>query len=115
MVCVYTIHRACGLWSVARSLSFTRLAGGGLCGSPASPPARSHQNIKGDVMNQPTDTPQVLTVVQAAQALQMSTDSVLRLIRAGQLPAARLGRGYRLRPEALTEAVRRREMVTATT
>jgi len=58
-------------------------------------------------MSQP-ETPQILTVAQAA-TLQMSTDSVLRLIRAGQLPAARLGRGYRLRPEALTEAVRRLE------
>jgi len=66
-------------------------------------------------MNQPKDTPKVLTVAQAAEALQMSYDATLRLIRTGQLPAARLGRGYRLRPEALTEAVRRREMVTATT
>ncbi len=62
-------------------------------------------------MSQP-ETPQILTVAQAATALQMSYDATLRLIRNGQLPAARLGRGYRLRPEALTEAIRRREMAT---
>lgn len=39
-----------------------------------------------------------LTVAEVADALRVSTMTVYRLIRSGELPAARIGRSYRLRP-----------------
>jgi excisionase family DNA binding protein len=39
-----------------------------------------------------------LTVAEVAGQLRVSTMTVYRLIRSGELPAARIGRSYRLRP-----------------
>lgn len=43
----------------------------------------------------PTD--QFLTVQEVAELMRVSTMTVYRLIKAGDLPAARVGRSYRLR------------------
>ena len=40
-----------------------------------------------------------LTVAEVAHALRVSNMTVYRLINAGELPSARVGRSYRIRPE----------------
>lgn len=57
---------------------------------------------------------QLLTVTEAAGRLRVSYATTLGLIRRGDLPAAKVGRAYRLRPEALDEALRRLERAEAT-
>jgi excisionase family DNA binding protein len=42
-----------------------------------------------------------LTVSEVAAVLRISTMTVYRLINAGELPAARIGRSYRLRADDL--------------
>jgi excisionase family DNA binding protein len=44
----------------------------------------------------PTDD-RFLTVQEVAELMRVSTMTVYRLIKAGDLPAARVGRSYRLR------------------
>lgn len=46
-----------------------------------------------------------LTVGEVARVLRVSTMTVYRLINAGQLPAARIGRSFRLREEDLDRYV----------
>lgn len=48
-------------------------------------------------------TEQFLTVQEVAELMRVSTMTVYRLIKAGELPAARVGRSYRLR-EAQVES-----------
>ena len=48
---------------------------------------------------------QFLTVGEVAGALRVSNMTVYRLINAGQLPAARIGRSFRLRQEDLDRYV----------
>lgn len=40
----------------------------------------------------------LLTVAEVATELRVSTMTVYRLIKAGELPALRIGKSYRLRP-----------------
>lgn len=40
----------------------------------------------------------LLTVAEVAGTLRVSTMTVYRLIKAGELPAMRIGKSYRLRP-----------------
>lgn len=47
------------------------------------------------------DDPPFLTVSEVAGRLRVSTMTVYRLINAGQLPAVRVGRSFRLRPRDL--------------
>lgn len=42
-------------------------------------------------------TPQLLTAAEVADRLRVSTMTVYRLIRRGDLPAVRVGRNYRVR------------------
>ena len=42
-----------------------------------------------------------LTVSEVAAALRVSTMTVYRLINGGELPAARIGRSFRVRPQDL--------------
>lgn len=42
---------------------------------------------------------QFLTVSEVAQTLRVSTMTVYRLIKGGQLPAARVGKAYRVRED----------------
>jgi excisionase family DNA binding protein len=39
-----------------------------------------------------------MTVAEVAQLMRVSTMTVYRLIKSGELPAVRVGRSYRLRP-----------------
>lgn len=43
--------------------------------------------------------PRFLTVAEVATMLRVSTMTVYRLIKGGQLPAARVGKSYRVREE----------------
>lgn len=52
-------------------------------------PERSSQN--------PLMADQFLTVAEVARQLRVSNMTVYRLIKAGDMPAVRIGRGYRLR------------------
>lgn len=40
-----------------------------------------------------------MTVTEVALLLRVSTMTIYRLVKAGELPAVRIGRSYRLRPE----------------
>lgn len=44
---------------------------------------------------------QLLTVAEVAELLRVSTMTVYRLIRSGELPAVRVGRNYRVRQRDL--------------
>lgn len=44
---------------------------------------------------------ELLTVAEVAELLRVSTMTVYRLIRSGELPAVRVGRNYRVRRGAL--------------
>lgn len=54
----------------------------------------------------------LLTVPEAAKRLRCSYPTALALIHRGQLPAAKVGRAYLVRPEAIGEALRRLEATT---
>ena len=47
------------------------------------------------------ETAQLLTVREVAATLRVSTMTVYRLIKAGDLPSTRVGKGYRIRPTDL--------------
>ncbi|MBW3664813.1 MAG: helix-turn-helix domain-containing protein [Actinobacteria bacterium] len=46
---------------------------------------------------------ELLTAAEVADQLRVSTMTVYRLIRSGELPAVRVGRNYRVAAEALDE------------
>lgn len=46
-------------------------------------------------------TPQLLTVAEVAELFRVSSMTVYRLIRNGELPAVRVGRSYRVSEEDL--------------
>lgn len=50
-----------------------------------------------------------LTAAQAAERLQLREDTVLRWLREGKLPGAKLGRIWRIRPEALDRFIQEAE------
>jgi excisionase family DNA binding protein len=60
------------------------------------------------------DTPSVmgrlLTVAEVARQLRVSNMTVYRLVKSGQLPSLRVGRGYRLREEDVRKYLERRYM-----
>src|SRR5947209_19741709 len=49
---------------------------------------------------------ELLTIDETAQALKVSPTTVRRFIAAGRLPAVRVGKGIRVRKEAIEELVR---------
>jgi excisionase family DNA binding protein len=53
-----------------------------------------------------TDTPEVLTVEQTADLLQVSTRTVLQLARDAQLPGNKVGRSWRFCKEDILAYVR---------
>ncbi len=59
-------------------------------------------------------SPQVLgrffTVAEVARQLRVSNMTVYRLIKGGQLPAVRVGRGYRIRDEDVRKYLDERYM-----
>lgn len=48
-----------------------------------------------------------LTVAEVAELMRVSKMTVYRLIHAGELPAVRFGRSYRVPEAAVTEALQR--------
>ncbi len=48
-----------------------------------------------------------LTVAEVAEIMRVSKMTVYRLVHAGDLPAVRFGRSYRVPETAVTEALRR--------
>ena len=67
-----------------------------------------------DAPETPTSNPQVLgrffTVAEVARQLRVSNMTVYRLIKAGQLPAVRVGRGYRIRDDDVRKYLNARYM-----
>ncbi len=57
---------------------------------------------------------QLLTVAEVAAQLRVSTMTIYRLIRSGELPAVRVGRNYRVRADEL-EAYLQAQVVDPTT
>lgn len=47
-------------------------------------------------MTQETERPRFMTVAEVAQLMRVSTMTVYRLIKAGDLPATRVGKSYRI-------------------
>jgi excisionase family DNA binding protein len=55
---------------------------------------------KGGSVVQPNESrPRFVTVAEVADQLRVSNMTVYRLVQAGQLPAVRVGRSYRIREE----------------
>jgi excisionase family DNA binding protein len=48
-----------------------------------------------------------LTVAEVAELMRVSKMTVYRLIHAGELPAVRFGRSYRVPEQAVTDALQR--------
>lgn len=65
-----------------------------------------------DVLSTTTEQHDLLTVSEAAKRLRCSYPTALGLVHRGILPAAKVGRAYRVRPAALDEALRRLEAAT---
>ena len=69
-------------------------------------------------MSQPPDasseTPQELgrfmTVAEVARTLRVSNMTVYRIVKSGDLPAVRVGRGYRIRAEDVRSYLQKRYM-----
>ena len=51
-----------------------------------------------------------LTVAEVARTLRVSNMTVYRLVKAGDIPAVRVGRGYRLREEDVRRYLEQRYM-----
>ncbi len=49
------------------------------------------------------DGTSLLTVAEVASAMRVSTMTVYRLIKSGELPAVRVGRSYRVRGSAIEQ------------
>ena len=47
-----------------------------------------------------------LTVAEVAALMRVSSMTVYRMVHAGELPAVRFGRSYRIPESAVTEAIR---------
>ena len=52
-----------------------------------------------NLVSQLDERRQFMTVAEVAQLMRVSTMTVYRLIKAGELSAVRVGRSYRLRPD----------------
>ncbi|MGB4778479.1 helix-turn-helix domain-containing protein [Microbacterium sp.] len=48
-----------------------------------------------------------MTVAEVAEVMRVSKMTVYRLVHAGELPAVRFGRSYRVAESAVTEAMQR--------
>lgn len=70
--------------------------------------------VMSDAPSPPTSNPQTLgrffTVAEVARQLRVSNMTVYRLIKSGQLPAVRVGRGYRIRDDDVRKYLDERYM-----
>ena len=64
--------------------------------------------VRAALASQPALTPTVFSTKEAAQILGVSDKTVGRAIRAGELEAARVGKGYRVTRAAITAYLERR-------
>lgn len=62
------------------------------------------------VANSMTTLGQFLTVAEVAKQLRVSNMTVYRLIKAGQMRAVRVGRGYRLKEDDVRKYLQQRYM-----
>lgn len=60
-------------------------------------------------------TPRFLTVAEVAYLTRLSKATVYRLVRAGQIPAVRFGRSYRVSEAAVDEYIGRAAVPDAAT
>ncbi len=63
---------------------------------PTLPPAAT-QGRKGSAVAQSSATARFLTVQEVADLMRVSTMTVYRIIKSGELPAVRVGRSFRVR------------------
>ena len=59
---------------------------------------------------QPFVTGGLLTVAEVAAAMRVSNMTVYRLIKSGELPAVRVGKGYRIRSSELQRFLEERSV-----
>ena len=59
---------------------------------------------------QPFATGGLLTVAEVAAAMRVSNMTVYRLIKSGELPAVRVGKGYRIRSSELQRFLEERSV-----
>ena len=59
---------------------------------------------------QPFVTGGLLTVAEVAMAMRVSNMTVYRLIKSGELPAVRVGKGYRIRGSELQRFLEERSV-----
>jgi excisionase family DNA binding protein len=72
----------------------------------ATPPGvdgREHAMATGGARSFLGDGTSLLTVAEVASAMRVSTMTVYRLIKSGELPAVRVGRSYRVRGSAVEQ------------
>ena len=85
-------------------------------GSPraAEPPvailATDMSETTGEAAKQNTLAGRFATVAEVAKQLRVSNMTVYRLVKAGQLPAVRVGRGYRIREQDVVRYLENRYM-----
>ncbi|MQB00340.1 MAG: helix-turn-helix domain-containing protein [Actinobacteria bacterium] len=68
-----------------------------------------------DQMDSPSsDAPlgRFMTVAEVARRLRVSNMTIYRLVNSGQLPAVRVGRGYRIRTDDVNKYLNERYMDT---
>lgn len=67
-------------------------------------------DVKGDAVSasprQLTPDPKFLTVAEVAEMMRVSKMTVYRMVHSGELPAARLGRSFRVPLHAVEEYIR---------
>jgi len=76
----------------------------------AKPEPEANATMPHDAADSPAD---LLTRAEAARYLRVSDRTVSRLIRAGQLPAARIGRAVRIRQSDLLEMLNEKPSISA--
>ena len=60
--------------------------------------------------NAPLIAGRLVTVAEVARQLRVSNMTVYRIVKSGQLPAMRVGRGYRIREEDVRRYLEQRYM-----
>ena len=68
----------------------------------SEPPGTSHGT--------PLQVGRFMTVAEVARVLRVSNMTVYRIIKAGDLPAVRVGRGYRIRTDDVRRYLQQRYM-----
>jgi excisionase family DNA binding protein len=67
------------------------------------------ETVEGRASN-PFSTARFFTVTEVARQLRVSNMTVYRIVKSGQLPAVRVGRGYRIREDDVRKYLQDRYM-----